>query len=420
MNVIFWIILIALILDFVIGFVSTILNLRSLKSTPPPGLEDVYETEKYSKSQEYTRVQSRFGLIVSSCKLALLLIFWFLGGFNYIDQAIRLMEWNEILNGIAFIGILGALSLIISIPFDLYGTFVIEEKFGFNQTTYSTFILDTLKNIFLAIVVGIPLLIGILYFFEYTGALSWIYAWIFVTVISFLISIIGPIWIMPLFNKFTPLESGKLRNSIVEYTKSVEFRYGNIYVIDGSKRSAHSNAFFTGFGKTKRIALFDTLIEQLNVSEIVSVIAHEVGHNKKRHILFGIVLGIVHTGILLFLLSLVMNNISLFEAFFMEETSIYASIVFFGLLFTPVELIISPAMQFFSRRNEYQADQWAVATTVNRENLISGLKKLAANNLSNLSPHPLTVTLNYSHPPLLKRIESINALPQRKTDSNGQ
>lgn len=328
MNVIFWIILIALILDFVIGFVSTTLNLRSLKSTPPPGLEDVYETEKYRKSQEYTRVQSRFGLIVSSCKLALLLIFWFLGGFNYIDQVIRLMEWNEILNGIAFIGILGTLSLIISIPFDLYGTFVIEEKFGFNQTTYSTFILDMLKNIFLAIVVGIPLLIGVLYFFEYTGALSWVYAWIFVTVISFLISIIGPIWIMPLFNKFTPLESGELRNSIVEYARSVKFRYGNIYVIDGSKRSAHSNAFFTGFGKTKRIALFDTLIEQLNVSEIVSVIAHEVGHNKKRHIMFGIVLSIVHTGILLFLLSLVMNNTSLFEAFFMEDTSIYASIVF--------------------------------------------------------------------------------------------
>ena len=410
MNVIFWIILIALILDFVIGFVSTILNLRSLKSTPPPGLEDVYETEKYSKSQEYTRVQSLFGLIVSSFKIVILLTFWFIGGFNYIDQAVRLMEWNEIGNGIAFIGIFAMLSMIFNIPLDLYATFVIEDKFGFNKTTYLTFVLDTLKSIFLSVIIGAPFLIGILYFFEYTGSLSWLYAWIFVTVISFVISIIGPIWIMPIFNKFTPLESGELRNAIIEYAKTVNFTYGNIYVIDGSKRSAHSNAFFTGFGKTKRIALFDTLIQQLSADEIVSVIAHEVGHNKKRHIGSGMALGILHTGILLFLFSLVMEKQFLFEAFFMENTSIYASLVFFGLLFTPVELVISLVIQFISRRNEYQADQWAVETTADKQSLISGLKKLAANNLANLSPHPLFVTLNYSHPPLFNRIRSINSL----------
>ena len=407
MNAVFWIILIALISDFVIGALSTILNMRSLDSSPPPGLETIYDGQDYHKSQQYTRVQSRFGLIVSSLNLAMLLTFWFIGGFNYIDQFIRVMEWNELWNGLAFIGILTTFVLILNIPLGLYSTFVIEQRFGFNRTAYSTFVLDTLKGVFLYIIIGIPLLIGILYFFEYSGSLSWLYVWIFLTAISVVISIIGPIWIMPIFNKFTPLESGELRNAIVEYAKKVNFTYGNIYVIDGSKRSAHSNAFFTGFGKTKRIALFDTLIEQLSTDEIVSVIAHEVGHNKKRHVVSGMVLGVLHTGVLLFLFSLVMENQSLFEAFSMKSTSIYASIVFFGLLFTPIELIISPVMHFISRRNEYQADQWAVETTTSKNNLISGLKKLAAENLANLSPHPLFVILNYTHPPLFNRIETI-------------
>ena len=416
MNGIFWVILTALILDYAIGLLSTILNVRSLKSMPPSALEDVYESEEYRKSQEYTRVQSIFGLIVSSFKLVLLLTFWLIGGFNYVDQAVRLMGWNEIWNGMAFIGILATFAAILNIPLGLYSTFVIEQRFGFNKTTYSTFILDTLKGLLLSIIIGAPLLMGVLYFFEYTGSLSWLYVWVFVTVISFVISIIGPIWIMPIFNKFTPLQSGELRNAIVEYAKKVNFTYGNIYVIDGSKRSAHSNAFFTGFGKTKRIALFDTLIEQLSTDEIVSVIAHEIGHNKKRHVVSGMALGIIHTGAILLMFSLVMENQSLFDAFFMKSTSIYASIVFFGLLFTPIELIISPVMQFISRRNEYQADQWAVETTTSKPSLISGLKKLASENLANLSPHPAFVILNYSHPPLLSRIESINSQIRRQKD----
>ena len=410
MNGIFWVILITLILNFSVGLFSTILNVLSLKSIPPVELEDVYQGEEYRKSQRYTRVQSLFGLTGSTIKFVLLLTFWLSGGFNYIDQTVRLMEWNEIWNGVAFFGILATFVLILNIPLGLYSTFVIEQRFGFNRTTYSTFVLDTLKGVFLYIIIGIPLLIGILYFFEYSGSLSWLYVWIFLTVISFVISIIGPIWIMPIFNKFTPLESGELRNAIVEYAKKVNFTYGNIYVIDGSKRSAHSNAFFTGFGKTKRIALFDTLIEQLSTDEIVSVIAHEVGHNKKRHVVSGMALGVLHTGVLLFLFSLVMENQSLFEAFSMKSTSIYASIVFFGLLFTPIELIISPVMHFISRRNEYQADQWAVETTTSKNNLISGLKKLAAENLANLSPHPAFVMLNYSHPPLFNRVASISSL----------
>ena len=407
MNIIFWIILIALVIDFAIGLVSTILNLRSLQTKPPETLADIYDDKEYKTSQEYTLVQSKFGLLTGSIKLVLLLVFWFAWGFNYIDELVLEFGWNDIWSGVAFIGIISIALLILNIPLSLYSTFVIEERFGFNKTTYKTYILDTIKSIVLSLVIGLPCLIAILYFFEYTGDYSWLYVWIFISITSLVISIIGPIWIMPIFNKFTPLEAGELRDAIVEYAKMVDFKFNNIYVIDGSKRSAHSNAFFTGFGKTKRIALFDTLIDQLDTKEIVSVIAHEVGHSKKKHVLLGISMGIIHTGILLFALSLMLESEMLFDAFFMKNTSIYASIVFFGFLFTPIEMVVSLFMQSISRRNAHEADYWAVSTTTNEINLISGLKKLAQKNLSNLSPHPLYVTLNYSHPPLSRRIESI-------------
>ena len=214
-----------------------------------------------------------------------------------------------------------------------------------------------------------------MFFFEYTGTLSWLYASLFAAGITLIISVIAPIWIMPIFNKFTPLESGVLREAIVQYTRSVDFTYGNTYVIDGSKRSAHSNAFFTGFGRTKRIALFDTLIDQLSVDEIVSVIAHEVGHNKKKHTISGMVLGIAHVAVLLFVFSLVMEHQALFDAFFMDEVSIYASLMVFGFILTPIELLISPGIQYISRRHEYQADQWAVATTAD-PSMVSPLASL--------------------------------------------
>ena len=407
MNFIFFIIIGAVILDLLIGSVSSIMNIKSLKSEPPVGLEDVYDAEEYRHSQDYTRTQLRFGLVVGFFKVLLLLAFWFLGGFNYLDIEVRALGLNSIWTGVAFISLLSVINTVSSIPFDLYSTFVIEQKFGFNKTTYTTYIIDNIKKTILSAVIGIPLLIGILYFFENTGSLSWLYVWAFVVFVSFSIQVIAPVWIMPIFNKFTPLEDGELRDSIVGYVQNVKFAYSNIYVIDGSRRSAHSNAFFTGLGKTKRIALFDTLIEQLETNELVSVIAHEVGHSKKGHIILGMILSTVHMGIMLFLLSLMMENALLFEAFFMDETSIYASILFFAMLFTPLDLIISPLLQAISRRHEYQADKWAIDTTGHGSDLISGLKKLSAKNLANLSPHPMFVILNYSHPPLLNRIEAI-------------
>jgi len=410
MNIIFWIILVAVMSEFLLGSLSVILNLRSLKTSPPVGLEDVFDADEYQRSQEYTRVQSRFGLLVGVFDLVILIIFWFGGGFNYIDQEVREFGFNGIITGILFVGVLLTVNTLIKIPFSLYGTFVIEERFGFNKTTYITYLIDTVKGTLVSAAILIPLLAGVLYFFEYTGSMAWLYVFTFLTLTTLFIQVIAPVWIMPIFNKFTPLDEGELRDAIVDYAGKVNFKFGNIYVIDGSKRSAHSNAFFAGFGKTKRIALFDTLIDQLTTSEIVSVIAHEVGHNKKRHIISGVMLGILQTGIFCFLLSLFIENKELFDAFFMEETSIYASLLFFGLLTTPINLIIGPVMAAISRKHEYEADHWAVETTDDRNKLIEGLKKLAEKNLSNLSPHPLFVILNYSHPPLLDRINTIKEI----------
>ena len=410
MNIIFWIILIAVLAEFLLGSLSVILNLRSLKTSPPVGLEDVFDADEYQRSQEYTRVRSRFGLYTEDFDLMILFVVWFSGGYNYIDQAVRELGFNMIITGIIFVGIGILLISLLKLPFSLYGTFVIEERFGFNKTTYGTYIIDTLKGALVSAAIGIPLFAGVLYFFEYAGDLAWLYVFLFLTLATLFIQVIAPVWIMPIFNKFTPLDEGGLRDAIVDYAGKVNFTFGNIYVIDGSRRSAHSNAFFAGFGKTKRIALFDTLIDQLTTSEIVSVIAHEVGHNKKRHIISGVLIGILHTGIYCFVLSLFIENKDLFDAFFMEETSIYASLLFFGLLITPINLIIGPIMAAVSRKHEYEADQWAVATTDDRNNLIEGLKKLAEKNLSNLSPHPFFVILNYSHPPLLDRINTIKEI----------
>jgi STE24 endopeptidase len=414
MNILFWIILIAIIVEFIIDIILTILNIRSINTNPPNGLEDVYDFSEYKKSQEYTLTRSKFSLIVTIVQILAMLIFWFSGGFNFVDQMIRVMEWNEIANGILFIFILSGLSMALNLPFDLYETFVIEEKFGFNKTTISTYFIDTLKSLILSMIIGAPLIGCVIFFFEQSGVFAWLYAWIFIIIISLIIQVIAPVWIMPIFNKFTPLEESELRSLIIDYTKSVNFTFGNIFVIDGSKRSNHSNAFFTGFGKTKRIALFDTLIDQLSEKEIVSVIAHEVGHSKKKHIITSTILSIINTGVMFFLLSLFIENSLLSEAFYMKEVSIYASIIFFGLLFTPINLILPPLIQFISRKNEYQADKWSIETTNDKKNLISGLKKLAAKNLSNLSPHPLIVFLQYSHPPILDRIKAINLLQEKQ------
>ena len=294
MNVFFVIILVAVVVEFLLGVVSNLMNLSALRPEAPEGLEDVYEPDKYAKSQEYTKVNTGFDLITSTFKLALLLTFWLFGGFNWLDQLVREWELHVILNGVVYIGLLGIAYMVITLPFSIYRTFVIEAQFGFNKTTWGTFVLDRVKALGLAIVLGAPLLAAILAFFEYAGDLAWLYAWGAVTIITLAIQFVAPTWIMPLFNKFTPLEQGELRDSILEYAASVKFTVNNILVMDGSKRSSKSNAFFTGFGKNKRIALFDTLVDNQTMPELVSVLAHEIGHYKKKHIIQAMVVSSVN------------------------------------------------------------------------------------------------------------------------------
>jgi len=406
-NAFFIVILVALILDFLLNLVASLLNLKALRLELPPALEGVYNPEDYRNSQEYTRENTRFNLVASTFQLLLLLSFWFTGGFNYLDQLVRAWGFVPLVSGLLYIGILLVAYSLLTLPFSVYDTFVIEERFGFNRTTPRTFLMDRVKGLALAVLLGAPLLAGILSLFEYSGSYAWLYCWVIVTIVSLVIQFVAPTWIMPLFNKFTPLESGKLKEAILSYARSVNFPVKNVFVMDGSKRSSKSNAFFTGFGRNKRIALFDTLIEKHTVPELVAVLAHEIGHHKRKHILQGVIISILHTGVLFFLLSVFLGSPGLYQAFYMEQPSIYTGLLFFGLLYTPIELLLSMVMQMLSRRNEYEADRFAAETISEPQSLVDALKKLSASNLSNLAPHPFYVFLNYSHPPLLQRLRAI-------------
>ncbi len=409
MNIYVVVILLAIAANYLLNLVSDLLNLRALNNRLPEEFRDVYDEEKYRKAQSYTRVRTRFGLLTSTFSLLVLLVFWFAGGFNWVDQFVRDFGYGTITTGLLYVGILILAQTILSLPFSIYSTFAIEERFGFNKTTPVTFITDRLKGIMLTVLLGGPLLAGVIGIFEYFGAVAWMYAWIVVVLFTLFVQFIAPTWIMPLFNKFTPLEDSELRQSILDYAEKVSFPLQGIYKIDGSRRSSKSNAFFTGFGRNKRIALFDTLIENHTVPELVAVLAHEVGHYKKKHILKSMVISLLHTGIMLFLLSLFIRVPGLHEAFLMEEISVYAGLVFFGLLYSPVEMVLSVIMQIVSRKHEFEADRFAADSTDDPESMVSVLKKLSADNLSNLTPHPFHVFLNYSHPPVLQRIRAVRS-----------
>ncbi len=410
MNIYMIIILAALVVDFTLKIVTEVLNLNALRDTLPQEFVGVYDADTYKKSQNYTLVNTRFGFIASTAGLVVTLVFWFTGGFNWLDSIVRSWTGVPVWTGLIYIGILLFLKTLMSLPFSIYRTFVIEERFGFNKTTPATFVKDLVKSLLLTAVIGGPLLGGVLLFFEFAGPPAWLYCWVATTVFTLIIRYVAPTWIMPLFNKFTPIESGELKNAIFKYAESVKFSLQGVFVMDGSRRSSKSNAFFTGFGRNKRIALFDTLIEKHTVGELVAVLAHEIGHYKKKHIILSMIISIAHMGVMFYLISIFISHEGLFSAFYMDQMSVYSGLVFFGMLFAPIEMVLSVFMSVFSRRNEYQADRFAVETTKKSDDMISALKKLSVHNLSNLTPHPLYVFLNYSHPPVLKRIEAIRAV----------
>lgn len=404
------IILTTLIASYLIDNIADFLNLENLNHPLPEEFTDHYNHKKYTDSQAYLRANTKLGFVTSSFDLAIILLFWFSGGFQTIDSFVRSFQLNSIVSGLFFTGILLFLKLIISLPFNIYSTFGIEEKFGFNKTTPILFFTDLVKSIVLSTILGTILLSLILGFLEFGGKFAWIYCWAASVVFLLGVQYIIPTWIMPLFNKFNPLEDGPLKDAILAYAKSINFSLSNIFVMDGSKRSSKSNAFFTGFGKNKRIVLFDTLIKEQSTEELVSVLAHEMGHFKKKHIIKRMVLGIFQMGFIFYLISIFISHEGLFHSFFMEDVSIYAGLIFFGMLYSPINVFISILFQISSRKDEYEADRFAAKTIHDTKPLISALKKLSAHNLSNLTPHPFYVFLNYSHPPVLDRIKTLNSL----------
>ncbi len=409
MNLIGYIVIVAIITDCLLHGFADLLNLKMLSNKIPDEFVGIYDEKDYKKSQEYLKTNTKFVWATSFFDLITILVFWFGKGFLFLDNMVRSFDLNPVATGLVYMGILILFKSLLSLPFSIYSTFIIEEKFGFNKTGWKTFIMDLIKGVIISILLGAPLIAGILLFFQYAGDYSWLYCWVAVVVFILSVQFIAPTYIMPLFNKFKEIEDGELKDSIVSYSKKIDFPLKKIFIMDGSKRSGKSNAFFTGFGNNKRIVLFDTLVEQHSVSELVSILAHEMGHYKKKHILKNIIISTMQIGIIFFLLSIFISYQPLFDAFYIKEKSVYAGLIFFGMLYSPIGFFTGIFTQYISRKNENEADRFAVETNEDIDSMINALKKLSVHNLSNLTPHPFYVFLNYSHPPVLERIKLLDS-----------
>lgn len=405
-TTLFYIIIAILALNFLFDKWVGYLNATRFKDPIPKPLEDVYDTVEYEKSQNYKKVNYRFGLLTSTISIVITLLFFFFDGFAYVDAIARDISENSILIALVFFGIIMLASDLLSLPFSYYSTFVIEEKFGFNKTTKNTFFLDKIKGWAILAIVGGGILSVIIWFYETVGTNFWIYAWALVAVFSIFMNMFYAKLIVPIFNKQTPLAEGSLRLKIENYAANVGFNLDKIFVINGSKRSTKANAYFSGFGSEKRITLYDTLINDLEEEEIVAVLAHEVGHYKKKHIIVNLIASILTTGITFWLLSLFVGSATLSEALGVSQPAFHIGLIAFGILFSPISEITGLFMNYLSRVFEFQADDYAKETYASAP-LSSALKKLSKNSLSNLTPHPVYVFIHYSHPTLLQRYQNL-------------
>ncbi len=405
-NTLFYIIVGILVAQFLLETILDYFNARHYGDPVPEELNDVFDAEEYQKSQNYKKTNYRFGLITSTFSLLLTLGFLILGGFGWIDSIARGITDNDILIALIFFGIIMIGSDIITTPFSYYATFVIEEKFGFNKTTKKTFFFDKLKGWLMMSIIGGGMLAVVIWFFQWAGTNFWMYAWALIAVFTIFMNLFYSKLIVPLFNKQHPLEEGALKQKIEDYAHKVGFDLKNIFVIDGSKRSTKANAYFSGFGKEKRVTLYDTLINDLDEDEIVAVLAHEVGHYKRKHIIFNLSASILLTGFTLFLLSIFINTPEVSLAIGVSQPSFHAALIGFGILYSPISEVTGLIMNYLSRKFEFQADDYA-KTTFARMPLITSLKKLSKNSLSNLTPHPAYVFMHYSHPPLIARIRNL-------------
>jgi STE24 endopeptidase len=390
-----------------VGTLGEVLNLRRLEPEVPLEFADVYDAETYAKSQKYTRVTTRFGFLSGGYDLVLLLAFWLGGGFGWLDDVLRGLGLGTLPTGLLFFMVLGVGKSVLDLPFGMYATFVLEGRFGFNRTTRRTFVLDLLKGALVSALLGLPLLAAFLAVFEYLGWYAWLVAWAVTAAATIVLQVIVPTFILPLFNKFMPLQEGELREAIFAYAERARFPLKAVCVVDASRRSTKGNAYLTGVGRSKRIALFDTLIDRHPVPELVAVLAHEIGHHKKRHILVGTVVGVMEMGVFLGLFALFLGQDGLFVAFGFSQVSVYAGVVALGVLLQLLQFVLSIGSAALSRRHERHADSFAAETTDGGAALAEGLARLSKDSLSNLTPHPFYVVLNYSHPPVLERVRRL-------------
>jgi len=412
MNVYFAVILVLLIGKFFLIFIVEVLNLSNLSNRVPEEFRGFYDEEKYSFSQNYLKENTIFYLIKEAVFTALIVFFIIAGGFNSIDVFVRGFKLPEVVTGLLFAIVILLAYELVSIPFSAYKTFVIEKKYGFNRTDLKTFILDIIKSLILCIIIGGIIFALIMWLFIKLGKPAWIYCWFVVIIFELFLVFLSPIIILPLFNKFVPLQEPELREAIFRYANSQNFPIMGIFKMDASRRTAKTNAYFVGFGRFRRICLFDTLIQNHTKEELVSILAHEIGHFKKRHILKNLAFSILENGLMFFILSNFINNRYLFDAFKVQRLSIYGSLFFFGFLYSPISLIFSIIQNMLSRKFEFEADKFVAETYKDSEAFISALKKLTVDNLTNLTPHPLKVFLDYTHPPVLDRIERIKEISQ--------
>lgn len=402
-TTIFFILILIIVVKYLFDTFLDTLNAKHFKDKLPIELKNIYDKNEYEKSQNYKKVNYKFGILTSTFSVLLTLLFFFLDGFVFVNDLVSEFTSNQILITILFFGVILLGSDLLSLPFSYYKTFVVEEKFGFNKTNRKTFIFDKVKSWLMMIILGGGILALITWFYQLTKEDFWWYAWILISVFSIFMNMFYSKLIVPLFNKQKPLEDGDLKSKINEFASKVGFKLDNIYVIDGSKRSTKANAYFSGFGSQKRITLYDTLINDLESDEIVAVLAHEIGHYKKKHIIYNLILSILLMGLTLYILSIFIGNQELSEALGVQQPSFHIGLVAFTILYSPISEITSFFMNMLSRKFEYQADNYA-KNTFNAKDLISSLKKLSKNSLSNLTPHPWYVKIHYSHPSLLQRI----------------
>lgn len=405
-QTLFFVIIGIIIFEFLFSNYLSYLNAKSWKSEVPDEFKDLYDAEKYQKAQDYAKARKQLSNVSGILQFAGILAFLFLGGFAWLDNWVRSITTNPVGMALLFFGVLGVINELVSMPFRIYSTFVIEEKFGFNKTTPTIFIIDLFKGYILGGLIAGGLLAVLVWIYHLNPNRFWILAWAIVTAFSLFMVTFYTSLLLPIFNKLSPLKDGELKNAITEYAKKVDFPLSKISVIDGSKRSTKANAFFSGMGKNKSIVLYDTLIKEHSTDELVAVLAHEVGHYKRKHIIKNQIIGVLSTGIIMFLLGWALGNPVLAQALGVEQPSFHIGILAFSLLYSPISLITGILMNRLSRKYEFEADAYARDTS-DATALGNCLKKMSVNHLSNLQPHPAYVSVYYSHPPLLERLRAM-------------